>query len=227
VDFPPETPHLPPFPGDSYRYVVNCREGRLERVDLAVEAVLGYRPAEFDLPLLLSLADPDDLHWLPFKEQALMSFFSTQADIVSARDYTATYLIRLKSRSGAIRKILHQAVGVGWDASGWPQYLAVCHTDVGFLQPAIDHRVLFFGRPGAPAYCSLPVAPDQVYPLSESHPHFSPREVEILRYLSAGMSSKQIGERLNISKNTVDTYRRSMLRKAGSRNTAEMVRSFG
>ena len=56
VDFPTEIPLLPPFPGDSYRYVVNCREGRLERVDAAVEAVLGYRPAEFDLPLLLSLA---------------------------------------------------------------------------------------------------------------------------------------------------------------------------
>lgn len=222
-----DPPLIPPFPGDHYRYVVNCREGRFERVDPAVEAVLGYRPEAFDLPMLLSIADPDDLHWLPFKEQALMSFFLNHSDESARRDYTASYLIRLQTRAGAVRKILHQAVGIGWDAGGRPQYLSVCHTDIGFLQPVIDHRVLFFGRPGAPAYCILPIAPDQIHALSESHPRFSARELEILRCLSAGMSSKQIGERLNISKNTVDTYRRSMLRKAGSRNTAEMVRSFG
>lgn len=227
ADLLSDAPLIPPFPGDHYRYVVNCREGRFERVDPAVEAVLGYRSDEFDLPLLLSIADADDLLWLPYKEQALMSFFLTEAGIASARDYTATYLIRLKSRSGAVRKILHQAVGIGWDPVGRPQYLSVCHTDIGFLQPVIDHRVLYFGRPGAPTYCTLPFAPDAVYELSESHPRFSSRELEILRYLSAGMSSKEIGERLSISKNTVDTYRRSMLRKAGSRNTAEMVRSFG
>ena len=50
------------------------------------------------------------------------------------------------------------------------------------------------------------------------------REMEIMKLLAAGLSSKQIAAQLSISKNTVDTHRRRILDKIGCNNLAELTR---
>lgn len=52
----------------------------------------------------------------------------------------------------------------------------------------------------------------------------SGKEIQIIRKLSQGFSSKIIGEKLFISKHTVDKYRRNILEKTNCHNTAELVR---
>lgn len=49
------------------------------------------------------------------------------------------------------------------------------------------------------------------------------REIEILKLLCRQLSSKQIAERLFISKNTVDNHRKHILKKTGMQNTAGLV----
>lgn len=51
----------------------------------------------------------------------------------------------------------------------------------------------------------------------------SGREREIVVLLSDGFISKQIAEKLNISKHTVDTHRRNLIRKTDSKNSVEVV----
>jgi DNA-binding NarL/FixJ family response regulator len=50
------------------------------------------------------------------------------------------------------------------------------------------------------------------------------RELEIIREMSNGLSSKEIGEILFISRHTVDTYRRTILDKTECQNTAELIK---
>ena len=50
------------------------------------------------------------------------------------------------------------------------------------------------------------------------------REAEVLDFLVAGMSSREIGQRLGISARTVDVYRGNILSKLGARNTADLIR---
>jgi DNA-binding NarL/FixJ family response regulator len=50
------------------------------------------------------------------------------------------------------------------------------------------------------------------------------RELQILREMSNGLSSANIGEKLFISKHTVDTYRRTILEKAECQNTAQLIK---
>jgi DNA-binding NarL/FixJ family response regulator len=52
---------------------------------------------------------------------------------------------------------------------------------------------------------------------------FSEREIEIIKLIAEYKTSKQISEKLYISKNTVDTHRRNILEKAGLHKTAELV----
>lgn len=54
--------------------------------------------------------------------------------------------------------------------------------------------------------------------------NLNPREVEIIREMSNGLSSQNIGEKLFISKHTVDTYRRAILEKADCQNTAQLIK---
>jgi DNA-binding CsgD family transcriptional regulator len=52
----------------------------------------------------------------------------------------------------------------------------------------------------------------------------SRREEETLKYLAQGMSTKDIGVIMNITDNTVETYRRNLLEKFEAKNAAELVK---
>jgi DNA-binding NarL/FixJ family response regulator len=65
--------------------------------------------------------------------------------------------------------------------------------------------------PGSAAEAAAPGLPDGL----------SAREVEVLRLIGAGLSNREIGERLFISHNTAANHIRSILQKTGSANRAE------
>ena len=52
----------------------------------------------------------------------------------------------------------------------------------------------------------------------------SPREREVLIHLADGLTYRQIGRRMGIATNTVDTYLRRIRDKSGAVNCAELVR---
>jgi DNA-binding CsgD family transcriptional regulator len=52
---------------------------------------------------------------------------------------------------------------------------------------------------------------------------FSKREIDVLREIKLRKTSQEIADYLNISKHTVDTHRRNMLKKVGAKNTLELI----
>jgi DNA-binding CsgD family transcriptional regulator len=52
---------------------------------------------------------------------------------------------------------------------------------------------------------------------------FNKRELAILQYISEGLSSKQIADRLFLSTNTISDYRKKMLVKTNTKNTSELI----
>ena len=59
---------------------------------------------------------------------------------------------------------------------------------------------------------------------SMSRPHVTPREIQILNLLADGCSSREIGEKLGISRRTAETHRRHLLDKFGDHSMAAVVR---
>lgn len=51
----------------------------------------------------------------------------------------------------------------------------------------------------------------------------SEREQELIHYLARGLSSEEIAEKMYLSRHTIDTHRRNILTKTGSRNTIELL----
>jgi DNA-binding NarL/FixJ family response regulator len=52
----------------------------------------------------------------------------------------------------------------------------------------------------------------------------SNREIQVLRHLALGKTTREIAEAYNISVKTVDTYRYRLLKKLNLRNNAELSR---
>lgn len=52
----------------------------------------------------------------------------------------------------------------------------------------------------------------------------SPRQHQVMELVVAGLSSKEIGSRLNLSAKTVDNHRAWVMERIGARNLAELVR---
>ena len=57
----------------------------------------------------------------------------------------------------------------------------------------------------------------------EVHTELSEREMEILILICQGLSNQEIGDKLFISKRTVDKHRANILEKSESKNTAQLV----
>lgn len=52
----------------------------------------------------------------------------------------------------------------------------------------------------------------------------SSREIEVLEYLSKGFTSEEIGDKLAMSKHTVDVFRRNLMHKFDTKNVVELIR---
>lgn len=59
--------------------------------------------------------------------------------------------------------------------------------------------------------------------LPENQRQITDREVEIVKLLSNGYNSKEIGDMLFISEHTVNTHRRNMVRKLDLRNSYQLI----
>ena len=51
----------------------------------------------------------------------------------------------------------------------------------------------------------------------------TPREENVLKLIGEGFSTRRIAELLNISINTVQTHRRSLLKKFNAANSAQLI----
>jgi two-component system, NarL family, nitrate/nitrite response regulator NarL len=59
---------------------------------------------------------------------------------------------------------------------------------------------------------------------SENNPILTKRETDILKLVAEGLTNPQIGEKLFISPDTVDSHRKNLHTKLGVNNTALLVR---
>lgn len=95
------------------------------------------------------------------------------------------------------------------DIPGWPRVL-VDLLEVGNEPPLL---LLAF----------LPEEPDLISNTKLSEFRFTPRETQVVRILSRGLSNKQIAEHLGVSEKTVDHHLEHMFRKTGTRNRTALI----
>lgn len=203
--------------GDYYYMVFNVKNAFFDLVSNELTEVLGYAKEKVDVPFFLDKIHKDDQPWFLNFENEVVNFFKKLKPEQRLK-YKIRYDYRIRKTTGEYIRILQQTTTIQLDESGDVYRTLVLHTDITHLKQSLKPVLSFIGLEGEPSY--LDVVVNKLYLPSAT---ISNRERQVITKLIEGLQSKQIAEVLNISKLTVDTHRRNLLKKAQVKNTTELV----
>lgn len=133
--------------------------------------------------------------------------------------YKFTFDYRIIKPCGEEARILEQVIIFQQDLVGNITHILGTFTDItgwkksgeqlATLSSTIDDKVILLKPEGNKSQKSQAI--------------LSRREIEIVKLLAQGYSSKCIADKLNISFNTVNTHRQHIIKKTNTRNTGELV----
>ena len=128
------------------------------------------------------------------------------------------YDYRIQRADGSYVRILQQVVTIQHEGTHLLRSFGV-HTDISHIKQEGTPVLSFIGMNGEPSFVNVGGA----NALAISGDTFTRREKQILRLLIEGKDSTDIAGLLHLSKLTVDTHRRNMLKKTNCANIAALV----
>ncbi|RYY55540.1 MAG: hypothetical protein EOO09_10000, partial [Chitinophagaceae bacterium] len=205
------------MPGDYYYYIFNVMESKFDLMSDSVQVLLGFPPAAVTVSHLVSHIHPEDQPYFLNFENKLVNFFSGLAP-EEIPNYRVRYDYRIRKADGEYIRILQQVVAIQHDKGAIQRTFGV-HTDISHLKTSGAPVLSILGLNGAPSYYDVQVEKK----FSTNTSGLTRRELEIIIQLAEGKSSDQIGKLYGISKQTVDTHRKNLLKKTGCRNSVELT----
>ncbi|WP_319480278.1 LuxR C-terminal-related transcriptional regulator [uncultured Draconibacterium sp.] len=198
-----------------YSYVHNHRTGKLEHVQ-GVDRVLGYQCDEFTLDLYY-----DKLH--PIDRKLIFTTSIQCIDSANEKIFEKpfgaqfTVLFRIKAKNGKYVHILRQSTILEYEKK-LERTFSVC-TDVTALGLTYKMNSSFFLK----EHTSLDFTQLRNELIKTKWKKLTPREFEVLQLIAEGNTTKQIGEKLNISNFTVNKHRQNIINKTSTGNIQELL----
>lgn len=202
--------------GSYYYMILDVRNSEFDLVSPEIETVLGYPVKDVDLDFYLNLLHPEDLPFFLNFERAVSEFFNGISDEKMFR-YKVQYDFRIRKADGHYIRVLNQIVILHHDVNNVRTF--VINTDITNFKKESTPMLSFVGMDGEPSFLNVDIK--NIF--KPTHSMFTKREKDILKALASGMSSFEIGFALNISKFTVDSHRKNMLKKTEARSTNEII----
>lgn len=200
--------------GEYFFYIVNLHTGDFEHISPSIKNILGYTAEEFNLELYVSLIHPDDLPYL-INIQQNVSEFTISNPSTKRMHYKFCYDYRVKDKKGTYHQLYIQHFYPELSENYNPQRTFSMLTDISHIK-----------MDGIPKLNIFKLGDGLVKILKEDNENkisLTNKESEIFDYLIKGFTSKDISEALNISKHTVDTHRRNILKRNHCSNTSELL----
>lgn len=203
---------------DFYYYIVHLPQADFALISPEMEEILGYPAHTLTMRFFISIIHPDDLPWFICFGKTTAAFYHSLS-ATQAGCYKVQYDYRIRKSNGCYLRVLHQMLAIEADEAGIPVKTLCVHTDITHLKKEGKPVLSFIGSNGAPSYPDVKAAAAQ----QSANEPFTRRETEILGLLQEGKDSKQIAGLLFISRATVDTHRKNLLKKAGVQRTTELI----
>lgn len=211
-------------PGPFYFYVFDFSKLEFLYMHPNVEDVLGISPEEATFQKMSTLIHPEDAEHMLKCERIAGSFLFGYVDQSKRKKYKITYCVRGKTKEGAYKVILHQALALNLDDNYNIMTTLGVQCDISHLVTYSNRTISFIGLDGEPSYTGIDVDQEEFSPVPQLNPAgLTTRELEVLRYLADGDTVKDISEKLILSEHTVRTHRNNLRAKLECRNTAQVV----
>ncbi|MGZ3871462.1 MAG: LuxR C-terminal-related transcriptional regulator [Mucilaginibacter sp.] len=204
--------------GDYFYFIFNFKNLAFDLLSPQVESILGYSPSEVTVPFFMDCIHPEDKPWFLAFETMTAEFLS-KLPVSKLMKYKVRYDFRVKKKNGDYIRVLHQVAVVEHDENGGIIRTLGVHTNITHLKKDGTPKMSIIGLDGEPSYLDIQVKNN----LIENKKILTRREKEILKLLMEGKLSKEISDILYISKQTVDTHRKNMLRRNHINNTGELI----
>ena len=197
----------------SYNY--DLREVRITDVQ-NLDSVLGYSETDITMEFYMSLIHPQDINQV-LRITAVVLKLALDLNLGRSAEYSISY--RMRQKNGKYVRVLRHTSPLKIDSQGKMVASTSTVTDISFLNSANDVRWYI---PWEKRYKKeVREALSSIQKIQ-----FSTREVQIIELLAEGLTSSEIALRLNLSKHTIDTHRRRMLRRTNVLTTIELLRMF-
>lgn len=202
-------------------FVLDLREQQFNYISSNTNEIFGYDSKDFtDKGLLFTneIIHPEDLinTWKLLKK---VWGFIIAVPSAERGHYKFSFDYRTVKPDGVVVRILEQIALLQQDSKGnITHILGICNditswkrsgNQIASITSSIDHSIHFF------------TCDDYEKGLSQTV--LSKRELEIVKLLAQGNSSKYIAAKLCISFHTVNTHRQHMIEKTKTKNTGELV----
>ncbi|MDD3005155.1 LuxR C-terminal-related transcriptional regulator [Flavobacterium sp.] len=206
--------------GDYYYYIFNPAKAGFEYISENVKKVMKVEnPEDFSPQYIFENMHPEDQIRFLANEQKVTEFFSklTPEQVLK---YKVSYDYRMKTTEGIYKWILMQTVTIQTNELGAVIRVIGVQTDITHLKTNNEPSGLsFLGLDGEPSYYNVPT--DTIF--TQTKEILSKREKEILHLIVQGHNSYSIASLLHISKYTVDTHRKNIIKKTNSGNVSELI----
>lgn len=203
--------------GHHYYMIFNVIQMELELISVDIKNVTGYSHDEINASFFLDLIHPDDKPYFLNYENMLTEFFN-QLPLEKRASYKCQHDYRIKTKTNNYIRLLHQIVPLEFDENNYYKSL-VLHTDITHIKQSGIPSLSIIGFDDEPSYYNIKIKDT----IKKSFEIFTKREKDILKCIIEGKKSKIIAEELYISLHTVNTHRKTILKKAICKNHIDLV----
>ena len=135
--------------------------------------------------------------------------------------YIFSFNFRVQRKDKALSSVWQQCSYITSNETGLPLYNIGIVTDITAIKTD-NTMVQYIERVDEKGKQKKLIERNIYYP-NEEDTIITKKEKTVIAYISDGLSSKQIADKLKISENTIDNHRQNMLKKTNTKNVAELV----
>lgn len=181
-----------------------------------LDQCLGYEMNEMDVQFLLDYIHPEDRELMNSVMQKAVEYtFQHLPNEPFSMHLKAYY--RVMNAQGNPVRVFRQSTVLEADDLGRPVSFLSIVNDISAFDKSKSIKFKMEGKNGKELY--VPEFPMERYDISG----ITPTEKELILLIAKGLSTKQIATQLNKSTHTVETQRKTMLRKFGMKNTFQLI----
>lgn len=165
---------------------------------------------------------PDDIEHVEKCNEFVDAYLFKYIDEYKVFYYKITYQLRIKDKNGQYKLMLYQGVPLAINENKKIANFFVSLIDIECITVEKNNNMSFVGFQGMKSFFNV-MSNEDVHEQETRVGKITVREIEVLKFLMQGYTSKEIALVLHISPDTVRTHRNNVLKKTKLKTITQVI----